>query len=48
LPTITASSSVSFVCLQLVATTAQTVGSQAIGSVSLSNGASVPFSGVWS
>jgi archaeal type IV pilus assembly protein PilA len=27
---------------------AQTVGSQAVGSFSLSNGASVPFSGVWS
>jgi len=27
---------------------AQTVGSQAVGSISLSNGASVPFSGVWS
>jgi len=27
---------------------AQTVGSQAIGSFSMSNGASVPFSGVWS
>jgi flagellin-like protein len=31
-----------------VAGAAQTVGSQAIGSISLSNGASVPFSGVWS
>jgi flagellin-like protein len=48
LPTITASSSVSFTCFQLAATTGQTIGSQAVGSVSLSNGASVPFSGTWS
>jgi flagellin-like protein len=48
LPPIAASSSASFTCLQLAATNAQTVGSQAVGSISLSNGASVPFSGVWS
>jgi archaeal type IV pilus assembly protein PilA len=29
-------------------TTVQTVGSEAVGSFSMSNGASVPFSGVWS
>jgi len=28
--------------------TAQTAGSQAVGTISLSNGASVPFSGTWS
>jgi flagellin-like protein len=48
LPTIAASSSASFTCFQLVATTGQTVGAQAVGSVSLSNGATVPFSGTWS
>ncbi|HEV2226892.1 MAG TPA: archaellin/type IV pilin N-terminal domain-containing protein [Nitrososphaerales archaeon] len=31
-----------------VTSAAQTVGSQAVGSFSLSNGASVPFSGTWS
>jgi flagellin-like protein len=46
--TIPASGSLQVTCLQAVATAAQTVGSQAIGSFSLSNGASVPFSGVWS
>jgi flagellin-like protein len=48
LNTIAASSSAQFVCLQLAATPGQTVGSQAIGTVTLSNGASVPFSGTWS
>jgi len=46
--TISASSSLSVTCLQAAATNAQTVGSQAIGQFSLSNGASVPFSGTWS
>jgi len=46
--TVSASGSLSVTCLQTVATTGQTVGSQAIGQISLSNGASVPFSGVWS
>jgi len=43
-----ASSSASFTCGPFTAPVAQTVGSQAIGQFSLSNGASVPFSGVWS
>jgi flagellin-like protein len=42
-----ASGSATFNCVP-AAVTAQTVGSQAIGSFSLSNGASVPFSGTWS
>ena len=46
--TVTASGSLTVACGQLIATQAQTVGSQAVGSFSLSNGASVPFSGVWS
>jgi len=46
--TIPASGSVSALCTQAAATNAQTIGSQAVGSFTLSNGASVPFSGVWS
>jgi len=48
LPTVGASNTASFVCLQAVATASQTVGSQAVGAVTLSNGATVAFSGVWS
>jgi len=44
--TVTASSTKTVSCQ--AGTTAQTVGSQATGSFSMSNGASVPFSGVWS
>jgi len=46
--TVGASSSTTVQCLQATATTGQTIGSEAIGTFSLSNGASVPFSGVWS
>jgi flagellin-like protein len=46
--TVPASGSLTILCTQAAATAGQTVGSQAIGSWSLSNGASVPFSGVWS
>jgi hypothetical protein len=46
--TVPASGSLSVTCLQASPTPAQTVGSQAIGSFTFSNGASVPFSGVWS
>ena len=44
----TVSASGSRVAVCTAAGTAQTVGAQAVGSFSLSNGASVPFSGVWS
>ena len=46
--TIGASGSATVTCGPFTAPVAQTVGSQAIGQFSLSNGASVPFSGVWS
>jgi len=42
-----ASGNVGAVCT-VTAGAAQTAGSQAVGSFSLSNGASVPFSGTWS
>jgi len=45
---ILASGSLTVTCLQATATAAQTVGSMAEGQFALSNGASVPFSGVWS
>lgn len=44
-PTVTASGSRNVGCQ--AAGAAQTSGSQAVGSFSLSNGASVPFSGTW-
>jgi len=43
-----ASGSVSATCGVTAASNAQTVGSEAVGSFSMSNGASVPFTGVWS
>jgi len=46
-PTIPASGAISETCT-VAAGAAQTVGSEAVGSFSLSNGASVPISGVWS
>jgi flagellin-like protein len=47
---ISASSTAAAICTVNPAggSAAQTVGSQAVGSFGLSNGASVPFSGVWS
>jgi len=45
-PTVTASNTRNAGCQ--AAGAAQTVGSQAVGSFSMSNGASVPFTGVWS
>jgi len=45
-PTVTASNTRNVGCQ--AAGAAQTSGSQAVGSFSLSNGASVPFTGVWS
>jgi len=47
LNTVPASGSSTFTCTANTVT-AQTVGSEAVGSFSMSNGASVPFSGVWS
>ncbi|HEV2138966.1 MAG TPA: archaellin/type IV pilin N-terminal domain-containing protein [Nitrososphaerales archaeon] len=44
--TVPASASGTYICTPPA--TAQTAGSQAIGSFTMSNGASVPFSGVWS
>jgi len=46
--TVGASSSLNAVCRAGVPFTAQTVGSRVVGSFSMSNGASVIFSGVWS
>jgi len=46
--TIPASGSLVVTCTQLVATPNQTIGSMAVGQFSLSNGASVAFTGVWS
>lgn len=43
-----ASSSINAVCKAGAPYTTQTVGSRAVGSFSMSNGASVMFSGVWS
>jgi len=45
--TVGASGSVTATCTATVVA-AQTIGSMAVGSFSMSNGASVPFSGVWS
>jgi hypothetical protein len=44
--TVPASGAVSATCTATVVA-AQTVGSMAVGSFSMSNGASVPFSGTW-
>lgn len=46
--TVYASSSLTVTCLQRAATFGQTIGSQAVGQFSLSNGASAVFSGTWS